>query len=257
MLLEPTFLPIENVKGRELHKDTASVHIQVGLFLILASFPLQRLLVLKEGGVLKERLPNAVLNHFGHANDSLNHEAETLDRYFFTRQKKPQSLANLLSHLNRSPFYEDKCGPVRIIFVRFSQFTLLARLHLSFSFRVLLFCRQNLLSNSFCSLLRFWFLLLIQDLLMRTIIILRPAVAGIEDLLVLTLMLGVHAHLVLRSWRRPSWSMISLMTSWLAVRGGSRRPRAGQAPMQQDLSQIILPACADLQVSPLPLLRLG
>jgi hypothetical protein len=53
-------------------------------------------------------------------------------------------------------------------------------------------------------LLSFSLLLLTLDLLMRTIIILRPAVAGIEDLLVLSLEVGVHRSLVLRSRGRPS-----------------------------------------------------
>lgn len=46
MLLVPDLMPVKDVKGRELHKDTAAVHFQVGLFLILAILPLQRLLVL-------------------------------------------------------------------------------------------------------------------------------------------------------------------------------------------------------------------
>jgi hypothetical protein len=151
MLLVPNFLPVKDVKGRELHKDTAAIHIQLGLFLVLALFPFRRYLVPKEGGVLKERLPNAVFDDLSHANDSLYHLAETLDRYFSASEKKPQSLANLVSHLNRSPFDEDKGGKVRIIFGRLSLLSLLARLLSSIPLRLLFLCRLDLLSYDLCS----------------------------------------------------------------------------------------------------------
>jgi hypothetical protein len=151
MLLVQNLLPVKDVKGRELHKDTVAVHIQAGLILVLALFPLQRFLVLKECGVLKERLPNAVFDDLSHLNDSLYHLAETLDRYVSACQKKPQSRANFLSHRKRSPFHEDKGGKVRIIFGRLSLFSPLARLHLSVPLRLLFLCRLNLLSYDFCS----------------------------------------------------------------------------------------------------------
>jgi hypothetical protein len=158
MLLVPNLLPVEDVLGRELHKNTAAVHIQVGLFQVLALFPFQRLLVLKEGGVLKDRLPNAVFDDLSHANDSFYHLAETLDRYFSASIKKPHSLANLISHLSRSPFDEDKGGEVRIIFVRLSLLPLLARLLSSIPLRLLFLCRLHLVSyDLFSSCLRLSF----------------------------------------------------------------------------------------------------
>ena len=154
--------------------------------------------------MLKDGLPDAVLNDLSHANDSLYLLAESLDRYLSTCLKKPQSLANLRSHLGRFPINEGKGGEVRIIFGRYLLSILLDGLLLSFPPPLLCLSRSSLLSNDINSLLRFSLLLLTLDLLMRTIIILRPAVAGIEDLLVLSLEVGVHRSLVLRSRRRPS-----------------------------------------------------
>ena len=155
--------------------------------------------------MLKDGLPDAVLNDLSHANDSLYLLAESLDRYFSACLKKPQSLANLRSHLGRFPINEGKGGEVRIIFGRYLLSILLDGLLLSFPPPLLCLSRSSLLSNEIkSSLLSFSLLLLTLDLLMRTIIILRPAVAGIEDLLVLSLEVGVHRSLVLRSRRRPS-----------------------------------------------------
>ena len=154
--------------------------------------------------MLKDGLPDAVLNDLSHANDSLYLLAESLDRYLSTCLKKPQSLANLRSHLGRFPINEGKGGEVRIIFGRYLLSILLDGLLLSFPLPLLCLSRSSLLSNEINSLVRFSLLLFTLDLRMRTIIILRPAVAGIEDLLVLSLEVGVHRSLVLRSWRRPS-----------------------------------------------------
>ena len=154
--------------------------------------------------MLKDGLPDAVLNDLSHANDSLYLLAESLDRYLSPCLKKPQSLADLRSHLGRFPINEGKGGEVRIIFGRYLLSILLDGLLLSFPPPLLCLSRSSLLSNDINSLLRFSLLLLTLDLLMRTIIILRPAVAGIEDLLVLSLEVGVHRSLVLRSLRRPS-----------------------------------------------------
>ena len=90
MHLIAVLILIEDVLYGQPHKETAAVFTHWTILRLLSLALLGREFVLQEDGLLEERLPDAVLDDLGHADDSLNHLAETLNGYLAACEKKSQ-----------------------------------------------------------------------------------------------------------------------------------------------------------------------